>query len=118
MLTLIASQNIELFFCLYGHGWDNPPQCNSSHSRALGFLTTLPAIWRLLQCLRRYKDTRNVFPHLVNCGKYGMTVLYYMTLSLYRIENSHGNLALFITFAAINSFYCSEYSLRWALDLL
>jgi hypothetical protein len=73
-------------------------------------MTTLPGMWRLLQCLRRYKDTRNIFPHLVNGGKYGMTIMYYMTLSIYRIRNTPGNLALFITFAAINSFYCSESS--------
>ena len=26
-----------------------------------------------LQCLRRYRDTREAFPHLVNAGKYSTT---------------------------------------------
>ena len=30
----------------------------------------LPAWFRFAQCLRRYKDTRQAFPHLVNAGKY------------------------------------------------
>ena len=108
MHKLIPSQNIELFFCLYAQYWDNPPQCNSTHSRLLGFFSTLPGIWRALQCIRRYYDTRNIFPHLVNCGKYCMTIMYYVTLSLYRIERTRSNLALFVTFATINALYCCK----------
>ncbi|KAF1812292.1 EXS-domain-containing protein [Eremomyces bilateralis CBS 781.70] len=85
--------------------------CNSNHSRLLGFFTTLPGIWRALQCLRRYKDTRNVFPHLVNFGKYTFTILQYMSLSLYRIDRSTGYLALFIAVSSINSIYCSIWDL-------
>lgn len=104
-----ATQNIELFFCLYAHRFNEPKQCNSSHSRPMGFFMTLPAIWRLLQCLRRYHDTRNVFPHLVNGGKYVMTILSYVTLSLYRVEGTHTNLALYITTSLINAIYTCEW---------
>ena len=34
------------------------------------FVACLPAWFRFAQCLRRYKDTRHAFPHLVNAGKY------------------------------------------------
>ncbi|KAJ6438349.1 signal transduction protein Syg1 [Purpureocillium lavendulum] len=101
--------NIELFFCLYANEWGNPDQCNSNHSRLLGFLMTLPPIWRFLQCLRRYKDTRNVFPHLVNGGKYTMTIVTSVLLSLYRIQNTHTLLALYITFSIINSIYVCKF---------
>jgi hypothetical protein len=101
-------QNIELFFCLYANKWDDPEQCNSSHSRVLGFLAALPPIWRALQCIRRYHDTRNVFPHLVNCGKYTMTILTAVWLSLYRIGDSQTNLSFFIAFATINAVYCCK----------
>ncbi|KAI9725070.1 MAG: hypothetical protein M1812_000346 [Candelaria pacifica] len=109
--------NIELFFCLYVRDWRDPAQCNSSHSRLLGFFQTLPGIWRALQCLRRYYDTRNAFPHLVNCGKYSFTILYYMTLSLYRMDKNAHLLGLFITCATINSIYCSIWDLAmdWSL---
>jgi xenotropic and polytropic retrovirus receptor 1 len=90
---------------LYAHHWNNPPQCNSAHSRLLGFFSTLPGIWRALQCIRRYKDTRNIFPHLINCGKYFATILYYVTLSVYRIDRTWTHLAVFITFATINAIY-------------
>ncbi|RDW84510.1 hypothetical protein BP6252_02100 [Coleophoma cylindrospora] len=110
--------NIELFFCLYATYWSDPAECNSQHSRLLGFFTTLPSIWRGLQCVRRYYDTRNVFPHLVNCGKYSMAIMYYATLSMYRIRRSHGNLALFCTFAAINAIYSSIWDLLMDWSLL
>ncbi|KAH8165864.1 hypothetical protein CIB48_g2367 [Xylaria polymorpha] len=113
-----AASNVELFFCLYANYWENPPMCNSSHSRLLGFFSTLPAIWRALQCIRRYYDTKNVFPHLVNCGKYIMTILSYVTLSLYRIHNAHSNLALFIAFSTINGLYTSIWDLFMDFSLL
>ncbi|PVH73788.1 EXS-domain-containing protein [Cadophora sp. DSE1049] len=79
--------------------------------------------WRLLlaglyPCLRRYYDTRNVFPHLVNCGKYGMTILYYVALSIYRIDHGKGHLPVFITFATINAIYCSIWDLLMDWSLL
>ncbi|KAF2841148.1 EXS-domain-containing protein [Patellaria atrata CBS 101060] len=109
--------NIELFFCLYARGWNQPVQCNSNHSRLLGFLACLPGIWRALQCIRRYVDTRNVFPHLVNCGKYSFTILFYMSLSLYRINKTSSLKALFIFFGTVNSIYCSIWDLvmDWSL---
>ncbi|KAH8656589.1 SPX domain-containing protein [Tricladium varicosporioides] len=108
---LVYSHNVELFFCLYANEWNNPGQCNSTHSRLLGFFSALPAIWRLFQCLRRYYDTRNIFPHLVNGGKYCASIVYYVTLSLYRIDQTNSKLAIFITFAAINAVYVSIWDL-------
>lgn len=34
----------------------------------------IPAWIRFAQCLRRYRDTREAFPHLVNAGKYSTTI--------------------------------------------
>lgn len=112
-----AMGNIELFFCLYATHWNDPPMCNSSHSRLLGFFSTLPGIWRALQCIRRYYDTRNWFPHLANCGKYTFTILTYMSLSLFRINKTNQLKALFIAVAAINSIYTSVWDviMDWSL---
>ncbi|KAM5374178.1 hypothetical protein ACJZ2D_006638 [Fusarium nematophilum] len=112
-----STANAELFFCLYANYWDDPVQCNSSHSRLLGFLTALPPIWRFLQCLRRYRDTGNVFPHLVNGGKYSATILAAVMLSLYRMHDSRSNLALFITFSTLNSPQSRHFCLRDILAL-
>ena len=114
--TYTMSQ-IELFFCLYANDWKTPGQCNSTHSRLLGFFTTLPAIWRALQCLRRYYDSRNWFPHLANCAKYGGNILYYMSLSLYRIHRGPNTKGAFIAFAIINGVYCAVWDvfMDWSL---
>ncbi|KAI1414338.1 EXS-domain-containing protein [Hypoxylon sp. FL1857] len=106
-----ATSNIELFFCLYAHYWNNPVQCNSNNSRLLGFFSALPPIWRLLQCIRRYRDTKNVFPHLVNGGKYGMTIMSSVTLSLYRMRATPSNLGLFVAFSTMNGIYTSIWDL-------
>lgn len=109
--------NIELFFCLYASHWGYPPKCNSSHSRLLGFFQCLPSVWRAFQCIRRYLDTRNAFPHLLNLGKYLFGVLYYATLSMYRIELYTRFQAAFITFALLNAVYTSVWDLimDWSL---
>jgi xenotropic and polytropic retrovirus receptor 1 len=114
--TYTMSQ-ISLFFCLYAQDWRNPPQCNSNHSRLLGFFTTLPAIFRALQCLRRFKDSRNWFPHMANFAKYCGNILYYTTLSLYRIDMSSKTRAAFITFACFNAVYCTIWDIfmDWSL---
>ncbi|KAK0651689.1 EXS family-domain-containing protein [Cercophora newfieldiana] len=113
-----ATCNVELFFCLYSHGWEDPSQCNSNHSRLMGFFGALPPIWRALQCIRRYHDTKNIFPHLVNCGKYSMSIMAAVFLSLYRIDGTQTNLSLFIMFAAINAVYCSIWDLFMDFSLL
>ncbi|CRK43610.1 hypothetical protein BN1723_016230, partial [Verticillium longisporum] len=110
--------NVSLFFCLYANHWDEPTQCNSSHSRLIGFFGAIPPIWRFLQCLRRYRDTRNIFPHLVNGGKYTMSILAAMTLSVYRISGTHTNLAAFIVFATINGVYTAVWDLFMDFSLL
>lgn len=101
--------NMALFFCLYGKGswWDHEQsaeQCGSGHSRVMGFLNCLPAIWRFLQCWRRFLDTYDWFPHLVNSSKYSATILYNVFLSCVRLHE--GNItfrALFVVFAVTNS---------------
>ncbi|GAO16878.1 hypothetical protein UVI_02011980 [Ustilaginoidea virens] len=114
----VYAHNIELFSCLYANDWIDPAQCNSSHSRVMGFLLTLPPIWRLLQCLRRYKDTRNVFPHLINGGKYIMTIVSSAMLSRYRLYGSRSNLVLYIVFSIINATYASVWDILMDFSLL
>lgn len=41
-------------------------QCNSIYIRM--FVAMLPAYFRFAQCLRRYRDSKEAFPHLVNAG--------------------------------------------------
>lgn len=43
----------------------------------------IPAWLRFIQCLRRYRDTRRAFPHLVNAGKYSTTFFMVTFAALY-----------------------------------
>jgi hypothetical protein len=47
-----------------------------------------------------------------------MTIVYYITLSLYRIDNNTSLLALFITFATINALYCCKFQISCVIYLL
>ena len=80
-------------------------------------MTTLPGIWRGFQCVRRYWDTGNKFPHLLNCGKYLATVVSYITLSAYRIDKNTATHAAFITFAIVNSVYTSFWDIYYDWSL-
>ena len=109
--------NVELFFCLYQKDWNDPPQCNSSNSILFGIFMTLPGIMRAAQCLRRYRDTGQVFPQLVNCGKYCCTIAMYALLSAFRLRRDYGLLIAFSTVATVNSIYCIIWDtmIDWSL---
>lgn len=119
--------NASFFFCLYANHWGDVfpgsrqvAKCTSSHSRLLGFLNCLPGIWRFMQCLRRFGDTSDWFPHLANAGKYSFQILYYVFLSIIRIDKGHSNTlrALFITFASINAVYSSIWDVLMDFSLV
>ncbi|KAK3353761.1 EXS family-domain-containing protein [Lasiosphaeria hispida] len=103
--------NIDLFFCVYASGWEEPEKCGSSQSRLVAFLSALPPMWRAIQCLRRYYDARSFFPHLANFGKYIATIFGIVTLSLYRINRGELTLSLFIFFSTFNTIYSSFWDI-------
>lgn len=109
--------NVSMFFCIYARHWVDCDGCGSSRSRLLGFLQCLPSIWRFLQCFRRYADTGDWFPHLANMLKYSISTVYYMSLSLYRIETINKYRILLIFWAIINSVYSSLWDIMmdWSL---
>lgn len=51
------------------------------------FFNCLPAWFRFAQCLRRYRDSREAFPHLVNAGKYSTT---FMVVIFATLRSFHG----------------------------
>ncbi|KAF7885187.1 hypothetical protein EAF00_011005 [Botryotinia globosa] len=54
----------------------------------------------------------------VNGGKYAMTIVYYVTLSIYRIDRDRTNLIVFSFFAALNAVYVSTWDLLMDWSLL
>jgi len=59
----------------------------------------LPAWFRFAQCLRRYRDTKEAFPHLVNAGKYSSTFLVVLFKTLYSAHSGENfNITPYIFF--------------------
>lgn len=118
--------NLSFFFCLYARDWRHllsggtaisDSRCGSNHSRSMGVLAALPSIWRFLQCVRRFMDSGDAFPHLANMMKYLIGVAQIALLSLWRIEKTETFRILFIIFASLNSIYCSIWDIimDWSL---
>jgi hypothetical protein len=81
----------------------------------------LPAYLRFAQCLRRYKDTKEKFPHLANAGKYTTTFCVVIFSTLYHSfeadgvdKNSH--YPFFYTWI-VCSFISSIYAYIWDMKM-
>ena len=48
--------------------------CDYQRSWATPFIAVLPPFWRLLQCIRRYRDSKMAWPHMANALKYTGTI--------------------------------------------
>ncbi|XP_037560453.1 xenotropic and polytropic retrovirus receptor 1-like isoform X2 [Dermacentor silvarum] len=87
-------------------------------------LACLPAWFRFAQCLRRYRDTREAFPHLANATKYATTffvVLFSTLFNVYRdsypSSSSHPFFILWILSAVVSSCFTYTWDVRmdWGL---
>ncbi|KAG8192346.1 hypothetical protein JTE90_002166 [Oedothorax gibbosus] len=84
----------------------------------------LPAWFRFAQCLRRYRDTKEAFPHLVNAGKYSTTFFNVAFSSLYvYTKDDYGStwenpyFYLWIVFGISSSIYTYIWDIKmdWGL---
>ncbi|XP_059616634.1 solute carrier family 53 member 1 [Phlebotomus argentipes] len=84
----------------------------------------LPAWFRFAQCLRRYRDSREAFPHLVNAGKYSTTflVVIFATLksrhaSEYESTFENPYVILWLLSATVSSVYAYLWDIKmdWGL---
>ena len=74
----------------------------------MGALAALPPLWRVLQCIRRFVDTKNMFPHLANLVKYILTIGVAVILAMYRIDNDWVEREIYIFLAVITSIYTGK----------
>jgi len=60
-------------------------QCVERSYISRPIVSCIPAWIRFAQCIRRYRDSKEAFPHLVNAGKYSTTffVVIFATLRAY-----------------------------------
>lgn len=69
-------------------------ECMEANFTYRPLVNCLPAWFRFAQCLRRYRDSREAFPHLVNAGKYSSTFL-------------------MVIFATLRAYHAPEYESTW-----
>ncbi|CAG5014084.1 unnamed protein product [Parnassius apollo] len=114
-------------FYVIGGDWYNVNETFESNkwfiiTRAL--VNIVPAWTRFWQCLRRYRDSREAFPHLVNAGKYSTTffVVLFATLRImYNVNyvDPYDNPFLYAWFACqvISSLYTYTWDVKmdWGL---
>ncbi|XP_045540041.1 xenotropic and polytropic retrovirus receptor 1 [Papilio machaon] len=114
-------------FYIVGGDWFNVNDSFESESwfiisRAL--VNIVPAWTRFWQCLRRYRDSKEAFPHLVNAGKYSTTffVVLFATLRTMYSQNytdSYDNPFLYAWFVCqlVSSLYTYTWDVKmdWGL---
>ncbi|KAK7889522.1 hypothetical protein WMY93_025082 [Mugilogobius chulae] len=93
--------------------------CHSYSYGLRAVIQCLPAWLRFIQCLRRYRDTKRAFPHLVNAGKYSTTFFVVTFAALYATHRDlgHTDADTFFYMLIICSTISSLYTLIWDLRM-
>ncbi|KAK7885977.1 hypothetical protein WMY93_025598 [Mugilogobius chulae] len=132
----VVLMDLEYMICFYSFELDWTKQhglyyniggdvCNTYSYGVRAVIQILPAWFRFVQCLRRYRDTKRAFPHLVNAGKYSTTFFAVTFGALYsthkgdseKIEEAQVFFYLYITCLVISSLYTLIWDLKmdWGL---
>ncbi|XP_023669080.1 xenotropic and polytropic retrovirus receptor 1a [Paramormyrops kingsleyae] len=93
--------------------------CYSDAYGVRAIIQCLPAWLRFVQCLRRYRDTKRAFPHLVNAGKYSTTFFVVTFMALYHThkDQGHSDAEIFFYLLIVFSVISSLYTLIWDLKM-
>ncbi|KAJ8383341.1 hypothetical protein AAFF_G00222010 [Aldrovandia affinis] len=93
--------------------------CHSYSYGVRAVIQCLPAWFRFVQCLRRYRDTKRAFPHLVNAGKYSTTFFVVTFAALYKTHkaNEPDDAQVFLYLLIVFSVISSCYTLIWDLKM-
>ncbi|KAL1022451.1 hypothetical protein UPYG_G00027810 [Umbra pygmaea] len=126
----IVLLDLEYLICFYSFEleWTNHKgllpvngqhMCHSYSYGVRAIIQCLPAWFRFVQCLRRYRDTKRAFPHLVNAGKYSTTFFVVTFSALYYThrEQKHSDEDMFFYLLIIFSAISSLYTLIWDLKM-
>ncbi|OAD80485.1 hypothetical protein PHYBLDRAFT_92774, partial [Phycomyces blakesleeanus NRRL 1555(-)] len=108
---------ISYFACAYGWNWTSlDTNCEMTGSWAAPLLASLPPWWRLLQCIRRYRDS-NETVHLVNGAKYLSSISASMVTGIRRFYPGPTMDILWIVVSTVSSCYTSTWDLKmdWGL---
>uniref|UniRef100_A0A8C5R555 Xenotropic and polytropic retrovirus receptor 1 n=1 Tax=Leptobrachium leishanense TaxID=445787 RepID=A0A8C5R555_9ANUR len=125
----VILMDLEFMICYYSFelDWNSPngllPEgrgiCNSYSYGVRAVVQCIPAWLRFIQCLRRYRDTKRAFPHLVNAGKYSTTFFMVTFAALYNThkDRDHSDSQVFFYLWIVSYFVSSCYTLIWDLKM-
>ncbi|KAM8930957.1 solute carrier family 53 member 1 [Pelodytes ibericus] len=125
----VILMDLEFMICFYSFELDWHAQdglikadtgvCNTYSYGVRAVVQCIPAWLRFIQCLRRYRDTKRAFPHLVNAGKYSTTFFMVTFAALYRThkERNHSDVQVFFYLWIFSYFVSSCYTLIWDLKM-
>ncbi|KAF4527319.1 hypothetical protein B566_EDAN001095 [Ephemera danica] len=117
--------DFHFLICFYMSNsmWETPTdgalKCNEESFITRPIVNVLPAWFRFAQCLRRYRDSKDAFPHLVNAGKYSTTFFVVIFSTLQRktasnYENTTDNpfFYLWLSSAVVSSIYAYAWDIK------
>lgn len=119
--------DFEYMACFYAfevdwHGPDQPQVCTKHAYGIRTVVSILPAWFRFAQCLRRYRDTKLVFPHVINAGKYSTSFLTAFFSTMYHLQTElygeqHRQSHAFFYLWIVSAVFSSCYTLTWDLKM-
>ncbi|KAJ1892452.1 Signal transduction protein [Kickxella alabastrina] len=104
--------------CASANNWTNLDEsCNTTQWWSNAAFLMMPNMFRLLQCIRRYADSGDAFPHLANGAKYSSTILTIWLASANRIQGGNVWKPIWVASAIANSCFTSLWDLLmdWGL---
>ena len=84
--AFFAWPGLDFVIKIYSLMFSGPHVCTSHLYGVRTIVGVLPAWFRFAQCLRRYRDTKLVFPHVVNAGKYSTSFFTALFSTLYHVQ--------------------------------
>ncbi|KAH8270543.1 hypothetical protein KR018_011289 [Drosophila ironensis] len=125
-----AFLDIPFLICFFGRSptWHKAGKaanhCVEYVSLLHPIVAILPAYFRFAQCIRRYRDTKESFPHLVNAAKYATSFFvvifahkYHTTTDTYPLSKENPWFYCWITAAIFSSCYAYTWDIKmdWGL---
>ncbi|KXS18523.1 EXS-domain-containing protein, partial [Gonapodya prolifera JEL478] len=110
---------LQAFVCAYANSWANLDNaCPLSNSWTVAAFTAIPAFLRLVQCVRRFYDSRNAHPHLTNSVKYILALCVIFTAAWSKQDNTWTSRSIWIAFCFLSSTYSCTWDIWFDWGLL
>ncbi|XP_013073441.2 xenotropic and polytropic retrovirus receptor 1 homolog [Biomphalaria glabrata] len=121
--------DLEYLICYYsfdvkwlGGDPERESVCSKNVYGIIAIVSSLPAWFRFAQCLRRYRDTKLVFPHIVNAGKYSTTFFVVLFSTLYKVHvemygDHYRQASVFFYLWIVSAVISSCYTYTWDIKM-